>query len=223
MGLGGSLHCIGMCGPIVLALPGYKNNIQKLLLGRILYNFGRLITYAIMGGILGIIGYGIALAGFQQWFSIFLGVFVLLFLFFPKLSLLLNATHPINRFNLRIKSFFGQLLRKKSMLSQFLIGMANGLLPCGLVYMALAGAIVSGTFAQGALYMALFGLGTFPLMLAVSFSGNFIGIHLKKRLYKFMPVFIVAIALVFILRGLNLGIPYLSPKVDRGEAVEMCH
>jgi uncharacterized protein len=224
IGFWGSLHCVGMCGPIVLALPAYTGEYRKLLAGRILYNLGRVVTYSIMGGILGIIGYGIALAGFQQWFSIFLGAVVLLFLFYPRLTLLLNASHPINLFNQKLKNFFGQMLRKKSLLSQYLIGMANGLLPCGLVYVALAGAIVSGTFAAGALYMALFGLGTFPLMLAISFSGNFIGLQLKKRLYRFTPIFIVAIALIFILRGLNLGIPYVSPKVDKGNVgVEMCH
>jgi uncharacterized protein len=224
LGIGGSLHCMGMCGPIVLALPTYEDEYGKLLGGRILYNLGRLTTYSILGGILGLIGFAISLAGFQQWFSIILGILVLLFLFYPKLSLLLNAAHPVNRFNRKLKGFFGNWLRKKTMMSQFLIGLANGLLPCGLVYMAFAGAIVSGTLINGILYMGLFGLGTFSVMFAVSFSGNFIGLELKKRLYRLTPVFIVAIALIFILRGLNLGIPYVSPKVDRtGAGVEMCH
>jgi uncharacterized protein len=92
------------------------------------------------------------------------------------------------------------------------------------VYIALAGAIVSGTLISGVMYMALFGLGTFPLMLALSFSGNFIGMEFKRRLYRFTPAFIVVIALIFILRGLNLGIPYISPKIDNaGATVEMCH
>jgi uncharacterized protein len=224
LGIGGSLHCMGMCGPIVLALPTYKDEYGKLLTGRILYNLGRLVTYSIMGGILGFIGFTIALAGFQRWFSIFLGLLVLVFLFYPKLSLMLNVAHPINRFNQRLMRFFGKWLKKKSLRSQFLIGLANGLLPCGLVYIALAGAIVSGTLISGVMYMALFGLGTFPLMLALSFSGNFIGMEFKRRLYRFTPAFIVVIALIFILRGLNLGIPYISPKIDSsGATVEMCH
>ncbi len=224
LGIGGSLHCVGMCGPIVLALPSYRGETKKLFVGRLIYNFGRITTYLVMGAILGLIGHGIALAGFQQSFSILMGVFVLLILLFPRLSLLLNASHPVNKFNLKLKTFFGRLLKKKSFFSQFLIGIANGLLPCGLVYIALAGAIITGNFVDGAIYMALFGLGTLPMMLAISFTGNFIGLQLKKRLYKLSPYFVALIAVIFIVRGLNLGIPYLSPKVDKENVkVESCH
>lgn len=222
LGLLGSLHCIGMCGPIALALPVYNGQPKKLIAGRALYNLGRLTTYSLMGGVMGMIGHGITLAGFQQIFSIGIGAVLLLFLFFPKLSLLANRSYPSNLLS-RLKTFFIRTLRRKSLMSQFMAGIANGFLPCGLVYVALAGAIVSGKAAMGALYMGLFGLGTFPMMLAVSFSGNFIGLQIKKRLYRFAPVFIAAIAIIFILRGLNLGIPFVSPRVQHTNAMESCH
>jgi len=98
--------------------------------------------------------------------------------------------------------------------SVFLIGLLNGLLPCGLVYIALAGAIVSSGPYEGALYMFLFGLGTIPVLLSATLAGNVIGTRFRNMVKKSVPYFILLIAVLFILRGLNLGIPYISPKME---------
>ncbi len=105
----------------------------------------------------------------------------------------------------------------RSFQSLFFIGMLNGLLPCGLVYMAIAGAIGTGGVAEGSLYMILFGLGTIPMLLSISLAGNIMSIAVRKRINKLIPVLVVIVGVLFILRGLSLGIPYLSPPKQKIE------
>ena len=109
--------------------------------------------------------------------------------------------------------------------SALAMGIVNGLLPCGLVYIALAGAIVGGEIQNGVFYMMIFGLGTIPVMLALSILGNVISVRIRKKIRLIIPVFIVIIGILFILRGMNLGIKYISPKFDKEEPtqLECCH
>ncbi|HOW32340.1 MAG TPA: sulfite exporter TauE/SafE family protein, partial [Bacteroidales bacterium] len=99
--------------------------------------------------------------------------------------------------------------------SLFLIGLLNGLLPCGLVYIAIAGSIGSGSALMGAIYMALFGLGTMPMLLAINLSGGFISTSLRKKINKLIPILVIIVGILFILRGLSLGIPYISPSEEK--------
>ncbi len=227
IGLFGSFHCIGMCGPIVLALPVQQGNISALISGRILYNLGRAITYAFIGLIFGFVGQGLSLAGFQQSVTILAGVLIILMVFLPtRYTQKLYLLKPAYNFSNWLKRKFGQLFKKKTTFSNLLIGLLNGLLPCGLVYIAVAGALASGAAMQGALYMFVFGLGTLPIMLAVSLAGNFIGLSVRKRINKLIPVFMFVLAGLFILRGMNLGIPYISPKIQQTEISDdsvICH
>jgi len=222
VGLFGSLHCIGMCGPITLALPGFQNHIPKVVSSRLLYNIGRTITYAFMGAIIGLAGEGISLAGAQRWVSIGSGIILILIVIIPSsLSSRLQILKPAYHFTDYLKQKFGPLLKSNSLSSVFVIGILNGFLPCGLVYVALAGALATGSLVQGTLYMAFFGIGTIPLMFAFSVFGQFIGVNVRRRFNKIIPVFIVVLGIIFILRGMNLGIPYISPKL--GSSVHMHH
>ena len=227
VGLFGSLHCIGMCGPITLALPGFKNHIPKVVSSRILYNTGRTITYALMGALIGLVGEGISLAGAQRWVSIGSGILLIVIVIIPaSLSSRLQILKPAYHFTDYLKKKFGPLLRSNSLSSVFFIGILNGILPCGLVYVALAGALGTGSLVQGTLYMAFFGLGTIPLMFAFSVFGQFIGTSVKRKFSKVIPVFILALGILFILRGMNLGIPYISPQIEVSNAAEeipACH
>jgi len=99
----------------------------------------------------------------------------------------------------------------------------NALLPCGLVYMGLAGATAMASYLQGAWFMFFFGLGTLPLMMAVSLLGNRVRISFKSRINTLMPVFIILIGGLFILRGMNLGIPFISPKIQAESSIQSCH
>jgi uncharacterized protein len=211
-GLVGSLHCIGMCGPIAIALPLGNKGLISRITGGIVYNTGRIITYAILGSLFGLLGQGIEMAGLQQWASIILGVVMILSVVAPALF----------RGKLRFEQFFfgfaGKLIagfRKlfaiNSIPSLFLIGLLNGLLPCGLVYVAIAGAINTNGIFNGVIYMIIFGLGTIPIMLAIPLLGNLIGNTFRKKYSKILSVFIIILGIVFILRGLSLGIPFISP------------
>lgn len=226
VGLFGSLHCIGMCGPIVLALPVIGDSQLKILAGRVLYNLGRICTYTLMGALFGLFGSRLVLFGLQQDLSIAFGVIILVYVLTPrKIKSRVANTFIYRETTNFIKSKFSLMISKKSNSSLFTIGMLNGLLPCGFVYVGIAGAVSTVNWLSGALYMAMFGLGTFPVMLATAMFGKIINVNFKRKVNKLIPVFAVLLALIFILRGLNLGIPYLSPKFQKAviEQPESCH
>jgi len=215
VGLVGSLHCIGMCGPIAIALPVPDSSNLSFFTGRILYNLGRVVTYAFLGAVLGLVGSKIALAGAQQIVSIVLGVVIIIAVLLPQKYKNYFAQHPvIQKLSHPLKSNIGVLFSKGTFSAMFLIGILNGFLPCGLVYVALAGAIASGNAISGAAVMILFGLGTVPAMFAASVFGKFINIGIRTKIRKAVPVLAIILGVIFILRGMNLGIPMLSPKVS---------
>ncbi|TRZ50973.1 sulfite exporter TauE/SafE family protein [bacterium] len=224
IGLLGSLHCIGMCGPIALALPAGTFKSYRFYAGRIIYNLGRTATYATLGAISGIVGKNLALAGMQRRVSITTGVVIILIVLIPQ-AVRTNMIYklPFGAFTNKLKESFGALFKKGALSAMFFIGIVNGFLPCGFVYMGLAGALGTGDFARGILYMALFGLGTLPIMFSVSLAGNFINVKIRQRLSRIIPSLAILLAVIFILRGMNLGIKYISPKTDKfpGSDTEM--
>lgn len=212
-GLLGSFHCVGMCGPIAFLLPVDRNNPLKKTAQISLYHLGRLFSYAILGMIFGLVGKSLNLFGFQQQLSIIIGVLMVVVVLLPQQTFnKYNFSKPVYRVVSKIKSSLGKELKKKSPDTFLTIGFLNGFLPCGLVYMAIFGAIASGNIWQGSLYMALFGLGTVPLMTSAIYLGNFLNAQVRQRIRKAIPVFVVIIGCLFIVRGLGLGIPYISPK-----------
>ena len=219
LGLVGSLHCAGMCGPLALALPATGNSTPAYLLGRVAYNAGRIITYCLLGIVFGLAGWTLLLAGLQRWVSIALGVALLLGLFASRrLALARPVTSVVNQ----LKASMSVLLRRRSLAGLAVLGLLNGLLPCGLVYVACAGAAATGGILAGAQYMAAFGVGTVPMMLAISLSGNMVPTSLRLKLVKTIPVCVFLLASLLILRGMSLGIPYLSPDMSAGGA-SCCH
>jgi sulfite exporter TauE/SafE len=215
IGLVGSLHCIGMCGPIAIALPVPDSSNLSFFIGRILYNLGRVATYSFLGAILGLLGGRIALAGAQQVVSIILGAIIIIAVLLPQKYKNYFAQHPVfQKLAQPLKSNIGVLFRKGTFSAMFLIGILNGFLPCGLVYVALAGAIASGDAISGAAVMILFGLGTIPAMFAASVFGKFINIGIRTKIRKAVPVLAIILGVIFILRGMNLGIKFVSPKIN---------
>lgn len=223
----GSPHCIGMCGPIALALPSGGYKIGFAWMGRILlYNIGRAITYAAMGAGLGLIGSSVAGFGFQNEVSIGVGVFMVLMALIPtKLSRIIFSNQAVNTFPDRIKRRFNSLMTRHGYFSLLSIGLINGLLPCGFVYMALAGSIALADWFNGMMYMFLFGLGTTPALFAVSFFGHMVSANVRQKLTRLAPIAIGGLGIIFILRGMELGIPYLSPKapVEMKQSGSSCH
>lgn len=216
LGLLGSFHCIGMCGPIALALPVHQYSPLKKYVGIFLYNLGRVSTYTFLGLIFGLLGQSFFLGGFQQVLSIVIGVLLLL-------SVILTNTKWFSSNNFgfiysfinSVKMQLGNLFNKKGLHFLFFIGLMNGLLPCGLVYLGIAGAIASGHYIKGAEFMFYFGLGTVPIMYAVAFLGQFITLKYRNHIRHAMPFVVSIMAVMLIVRGLNLGIPYLSPEFEK--------
>lgn len=212
LGLLGSFHCIGMCGPIAFMLPVDRSNTYKNVFQISIYHLGRLLAYSIMGLVFGLIGKGLYLFGFQQQLSIIIGIVMILVVLIPyKTFNKYNFSKPVYNIISKVKSALGAALKKKTPDTFLTIGFLNGFLPCGLVYMAIFGAIAGGTALEGSLYMAIFGLGTIPLMTTAIFFSNFLKGALRQKIQKAIPVFVVLIGVLFILRGLGLGIPYISP------------
>ncbi len=217
LGLAGSMHCAGMCGPLALALPHPGRGMAGFVMGRLFYQFGRITTYVLLGGVFGLLGRSLALAGVQRWVSIGAGVLILTGL---AASMWSGAAAPMNRWVGRVKGWLGWWLKRRTMGSLVALGMVNGLLPCGLVYAGCLGAAASGTAAMGMGYMALFGLGTVPMMLGLGLSGQVIPVGLRLRLQGLIPVSMGLVGVLLVLRGMSLGIPYLSPDLAAGVCCE---
>lgn len=209
LGLAGSVHCAVMCGPLVLLVAKSRRSSCD----SVAYHAGRIATYAGIGILFGTLGHSLALAGWQRGLSIFAGVAILAGLFLSSTAALKT---PVVKLVTRLKSTFGHLLQQRSLTAQFGLGAINGLLPCGLVYVAAAGAAATGHPLAGAGYMAVFGLGTLPMLLGMVLAGE--RLPFAARLHRLLPVSVAVVAVLLILRGLALGIPYLSPA-----AMHSCH
>jgi sulfite exporter TauE/SafE len=222
IGLMGSLHCVGMCGPLAFAVPTVKGH---RFASAVVYNTGRIITYALLGILVGLLGLGIHLAGYQSYLSLFTGFFIILLVIFPALERLL---FKLTKFDLgsKVRTMISKNLRRNSYTSTALIGILNGLLPCGLIYAALAGAIETGYVESAALYMILFGLGTSVLMMGTMLSkGIVIRINwLKPK--KIVPYLTLVLGLLFVIRGILYMRPPDAPDsamIQVLETITMCH
>lgn len=223
-GLLGSLHCIGMCGPIALALPSYEKK-SSLFLNRFIYNVSRSISYGILGLVFGLIGSGASLFGMQQDLSIFSGVLILFFVFFPKIWTNTEGKLYQSPLIRQLNKTISKVFKSKSKFSQFSIGFLNGFLPCGFVYIALVASINQNHLIDSVLYMILFGLGTLPLMLLYSISAGRLMQIKGLNWFRLRTSLSVLVAVLFIIRGLSLDIPYLSPVLkikNQEEHVSCC-
>jgi sulfite exporter TauE/SafE len=219
-GLLGSFHCAGMCGPIALATPVVGNTTYSKVQSKLVYNGGRLVTYSLLGALFGAFGWGLKLAGIQQWISIGAGVLIIASVVFSSGLLQKNIGIP---FRFLQGNRIGKLFREQKYSSLFTIGLLNGILPCGFVYVGLIASVATQGIAEGALFMFLFGMGTLPMMFAVSMMGQFLTQSARFRINRLMPLITIIIGFVFILRGLNLGIPYLSPQLSHQQTeIENC-
>ncbi|MBX3731381.1 MAG: sulfite exporter TauE/SafE family protein [Verrucomicrobiae bacterium] len=221
LGLAGSLHCAGMCGPLALALPSTGSGRIGFTTGRLCYQGGRVITYALMGLLFGLLGQSLALTGIQRWISVTGGVLMLVGLALSSRPFFgVAITWGVQG----LKSVFQQVLIQRSAVSMGILGLLNGLLPCGLVYAACAGAAATGNVLHGVAYMALFGAGTIPVMLGIGLSGHAIPMALRLRLTRLVPATVATVGVLLVLRGLALGIPYVSPGPSpAAAAAASCH
>ena len=224
LGIISSFHCVGMCGPLALALPVSHLSRSKQLLSVVLYNSGRVITYATLGLVFGIAGRKLYLAGLQQWFSIIMGSIMLALAI--QYFIRKRPVQPswMNGFHRMVQKAMQACLQSKQITAYLWLGMANGLLPCGMVYLALAGALSTTEVFDSVLFMTMFGIGTMPGMLLLGALGLRADISLRQRIKRAMPIVISLVAVLLILRGMNLGIPYISPHLGNITTAEIsCH
>lgn len=231
LGFLGSFHCIGMCGPIALALPIHQLPASQKVIAILAYHAGRIITYSLFGILFGLLGQSFAVFGYQQILSVVLGSLILLSLLIPP--------HVVQRITLtqrlygllsKLKNRIAALFQQQGIRSFFSIGLLNGLLPCGLVYMGIAGAVATGSILQGMFFMAFFGAGTLPLMFALTYTSHLLSARIRQAIRRSVPVLIGVMAVLLILRGLNLGIRYISPKMtieqgarEKQSRLNCCH
>ena len=212
-GLISSLHCIGMCGPIAMMLPVDQKKPSKKALQVLIYHLGRLTSYGILGLAFGLLGRGFYMAGIQQQLSIAVGVGMIVLAVVPeKILANYNFSKPVYRLITRIKSSLGAQFKRKTPDAFFTIGLFNGLLPCGLVYAALFGAIAMQNVTLGIAYMILYGLGTIPMMSAVVYVSSLLSMPFRSQLQRVVPIVTVVIGVLFVLRGMGLDIAYISPS-----------
>lgn len=218
LGMAGSLHCVGMCGPIALALPVYHLPFTRRIFSVLTYHAGRIMTYAALGLVFSLLGAGIALAGYQQVLSVVLGLLLVLL---ALISMGVAGRRPAIGIGFNLKKHLGRALGRKTIPAFFLTGLLNGLLPCGMIYVALAGATVSPTVEQGILFMVLFGLGTLPAMVGVAVIST-ISVGWRRGLRKASPVLTIIMGVLLVARGLGLGIPFISPDINRANQMKQC-
>ena len=227
LGFFGSFHCIGMCGPIALAVGGKGN--QTFLFNKIIYNLGRSLTYACLGLLVGVLGFSLSLAGIQQGVSVTMGLLIVLFSLSYKKADRFITIPALSGAVKWIKTRLTQYLKSGSKFAFFSTGLVNGLLPCGMVYMALVVAIGMQSPLLGATYMFFYGLGTIPMLLGLMVSGNLLPVVRRQQFQKAIPFLGFLIGLLMVFRGLGLGIPGFSPELavfDYGTQqveITMCH
>lgn len=206
LGLMSSLHCIGMCGPIALALPVHHRSFYGKTLGILSYNLGRAFTYSLLGFLLGSLGTALNLAGLQRFLSVGSGLVMLGAVAYSSHWLdQLSTPLPLQKSVAWLKKKLGVLLSRRSFGALFTLGVLNGFLPCGLVYMALISSFAVGNAAEGALFMGLFGLGTLPAMSAVGFVKNIFSVSFRSKARQLMPAIVAATALLLIIRGFQFS------------------
>lgn len=225
LGLFGSLHCVGMCGPIAFMLPVNRKRKWLQFAQIISYHIGRLVAYATLGMLFGMLGKSFYFFGFQQQVSIIVGIIMIVSILAPTIMKRFSISKPIFVYTQKIQNRLGRELKKKKNNTFFTLGFLNGLLPCGLVYMAIFAALTTSSVTDGILYMLLFGAGTIPLMTSVIYMANFTKKIRRKTVRKLIPVVVVFMGVLFVLRGLGLGIPYISPEpvVDLVNNTHICH
>lgn len=210
IGLAGSVHCVGMCGPLALAIPGAsKDKGFTFFLRTIAYQISRISGYGVLGLIVGFFSQGMQFTGVQPYFSLLSGI-LLLFLGFFGIIPEVNAfsKYPIiQHFQVKINRIIGTVMTNEHFSTPFVLGFLNAMLPCGMIYIALGTGLSSGNMSEAALYLISFGLGTLPLMFMVSLSGQLLSLQMRRSWQKAIPIIFMISGIILIYKGMNIDLP----------------
>ncbi len=206
MGLLSSFHCLGMCGPIALAIPLGSSSKLGRFVAVLVYNIGRATTYSILGFIFGTIATTIYWLGYLKYLSIGAGILMLAYvLFASKIEQQISKSTHLNTFLHGLKARMGTQLIQKNNFARFSLGLLNGLLPCGMVYLALVSSMATGGNLQSALFMFIYGLGTFPMMIGVGYFKEFITPAIRSKMRRLLPFILSFLGMLLILRGVYVN------------------
>jgi sulfite exporter TauE/SafE len=213
MGFMGSMHCIGMCGPLVMSIHKSGGTNKPNPLYQFAYHIGKILSYVLIGILFGAMGQTFNLFLSQQKLSIAIGVSFILFFLFGKIKSTSFSSSLTSKI-LTVTRFFSQLVEGKSILKMFFTGIGNGFLPCGFVYAAAVASIATGKILDSALFMIGFGIGTIPALTSVIYFFRLLPEKAKSLFNGIYNYLLIIVGILLILRGLNLGIPYISPAYD---------
>ncbi len=222
MGLIGSVHCIGMCGPLTMALPFSQQKRAFKYLSIALYHVGKISSYAILGLIVGLFGKQLFVIESQQVLSIIIGIIMLIYVIWVYWVKMNTQINPLQFIQAPVIKAFTALFKNKKLYVFIFLGFLNGLLPCGMVYLALGSAMSTGSPESAAMFMAFFGMGTMPALVLMGLGSHVLGFEWRRKLQTALPLFIFGMGCLLILRGMNLGIPLLSPHIEINN-VASCH
>jgi sulfite exporter TauE/SafE len=212
IGFLGSLHCVGMCGPLAMVVPLRGNKWLAILS----YHFSRILVYSMLGFTFGLFGAQLTLLQSGQRVSLIVGIALILVFVLPYLLPKWKFANRLTSFSIGLFSNLSKpALQSKSFASVAVLGAINGLLPCGLIYVALAGAVSQDSPWNGALFMLLVGLGTFPATISIMAFRRLMDVRIRKLSKYAVPIIAGFLAVMLIVRGLNLDIPYVSPKIEK--------
>lgn len=215
LGFLGSFHCVGMCGPIAMAIPRSRSTFGFLTTNAVIYNSGRILVYSILGLLFGFLGVRVTISGFQSSLSIILGASIVFGVIGSRFLKNFRPA-PFKAISEWITKTYGKLIRKESRIALFGMGVLNGLLPCAFVYSGLAAAVLTTNALQSAFYMFLFGVGTFPAMYFMYLSPNILSLDLRNSIKKAVPFLALGLGTFLILRGLALMDLELSEMLSKG-------
>lgn len=208
MGLISSFHCVGMCGPIALALPVHKGTRTQQIAGVLAYNAGRTLTYATFGIVIGTLGASLAWLGVLRYASMGIGVAMLLYVLWPSgLERRLHMPLFWQKIVSLLRQKMGLRLKRTDLFGMLTLGTLNGAVPCGMVYMALMSSVATGSAWSGGAFMALFGLGTMPAMLALGIARQQFTPALRTRIRKLTPVLVAIAGIWLVARGIATSYP----------------
>lgn len=221
MGLLSSFHCIGMCGPIALALPVQAGSKFRQFASIGLYNGGRALTYAVLGLGFGAVGSSLVWMGYLRYLSIFTGLLMLICVLWPSwMNDYLHTPAFWKRSVHYLKKRMSEMLHSRKMYGLLMLGVLNGLIPCGLVYLALISSVATGSIAGGGIYMLLFGIGTLPAMMAVGFFRQWFTPAFRTRMHKLTPIILAVAGIWLMSRGIFMEYPLLG---GGPAAIPVCH
>lgn len=200
IGLAGSLHCLGMCSPLAFAVTNFR---RPYFTNRLIYNGGRILCYGLLGMFFSTFGSLFRLSGFQNALTLTLGcALIVLGIAGTRYFRIPFLTPLVQKITASIKSLFAEFLQRKTTVSVAFLGALNGLLPCGLTYVALTYCLTLGSPIAGFAFMLVFGAGTLPVMLGLTSGMQFLTNRFHFSLGNFTTIAMIVLGALLMSRGM---------------------